>query len=56
MQTIYILPAAVNLFGPFNAFILEIVRVTPLISKIKLTGVKFESKETLNNPKKCAGS
>jgi len=44
----------VNLFGPFNAFTLELNKVTPLISRIKLTGVKFESEEALKSLKKCA--
>lgn len=47
--------SGINLFGPFNAFILELNNVTPLILRIKLTGVKFESKEALKNLKKCAG-
>ena len=46
--------SGVNLFGPFNAFTLELNKVTPLISRIKLTGVKFESEEALNKLKKCA--
>ena len=48
--------SGVNLFGPFNAFTLELNKVTPLISRIKLTGVKFESEEALNKLKKCAGN
>lgn len=46
--------SGVNLFGPFNAFTLELNKVTPLISRIKLTGVKFESEEALKSLKKCA--
>ena len=48
--------SGVNLFGPFKAFTLEINKVTPLISRIKLTGVKFESEEALKILKKCAES
>jgi len=44
----------VNLFGPFNAFTMELNKISPLISRIKLTGVKFESKEALKNLRKCA--
>lgn len=46
--------SGVNLFGPFNAFTLELNKVTPLISRIKLTGVKFESEEALKSLKICA--
>ena len=46
--------SGVNLFGPFNAFNLELNNVTPLILRIKLTGVKFESEEALKSLKKCA--
>ena len=46
--------SGVNLFGPFNAFTLELNKVTPIISRIKLTGVKFESEEALKSLKKCA--
>jgi PBP1b-binding outer membrane lipoprotein LpoB len=46
--------SGVNLFGSFNAFTLELNKVTPLISRIKLTGVKFESEEALKSLKKCA--
>lgn len=46
--------SGVNLFGPFNAFTLKLNKVTPLISRIKLTGVKFESEEALKSLKKCA--
>jgi len=46
--------SGVNLFGPFNAFTLELNKVTPIISRIKLTGVKFESEEALKSLKECA--
>ena len=46
--------SGVNIFGPFNAFTLELNKVTPLILRIKLTGVKFESEEALKSLKKCA--
>ena len=48
--------SGVNLFGPFKAFTLEINKVTPIISRIKLTGVKFESEEALKILKNCAES
>ena len=46
--------SGVNLFGPFNAFTLELNKVTSIISRIKLTGVKFESEEALKSLKECA--
>jgi hypothetical protein len=46
--------SGVNLFGTFNAFTLELNNVTPLILRIKLTGIKLESEEALKNLKKCA--
>lgn len=49
-----IIASGVNLFGPFNAFTLELNKITPLISRIKLTGVKLESEEALKSLKKCA--
>jgi len=53
-KTSQVTASGVNLFGPFNAFALELNNVAPLILRIKLTGVKFESEEALKNLKKCA--
>ena len=49
-----VIASGVNLFGPFNAFALELNKITPLISRIKLTGVKLESEEALKSLKECA--
>ena len=46
--------SGINLFGPFNAFSLELNKTTKLTSRVKLTGTKLESEEALKNLKECA--
>lgn len=49
-----IIADGINFFGTFNAFTMELNKISPLASKIKLTGVKLESEKALRNLKKCA--